>query len=1387
MPISINISTDNALKAGALWRVSSVDGNESVWFKSGEIADHLREPIYYKVEFKLLPGWKTPDSLMVRNVIGVINTKEVEYRPLPVYELDDVPPQIARHGKSLEFMINTGDTKNIEIQGEPAPAGNLVFEAESGRFFYEPASDDKFPFFVTMASSGIETMIHDFEVTPMPRLPQEVSVFHTSPIPPIKESIVMKMEDVSQPASSKNSMQLSSEAGDSVESPDKFEMSPPESSDSEEFVIIPPSFLDEKPEIPRSRVVSNWFGASFSESTNLVIDEDYKNQLKSTLEDDDSPIIEIVKNEKKEKFNNLKRETRDITIIGENVIFEEGLEAYDTIHKMQDIKHLEIFAKTVIIRDSLHLPQTTVNIYASQLRFEDHDESKPYLETTPVDYSHSAKGESADGENGAKAGDIILNIEYLHVPDNSKRFILKGGKGQEPGHGDDGDPGKNRTAFKKIRGIHEKEFKKKIAEWPRWPEDKRDKDWKIVWGHSSIKRKIYKKRNHYWFPSKDDKKWPTDGKDAKPDGMPGKGGAGGNLLATIDVDANLYDVSGGNKIEGKKEEYKGGRFGTPQYSIMFKCKSILKTRHRFSYSLLEHEKKRLCETKAGRNASNPDGKKGEKGTCGITGHPPLSWLHHRFLSHVLERAREAHLECDIEGARAMVTEYAELLDIYLEQYRGEGDDNVRLNLELSRIRNEIRLLLSSLDGNLDYFGKPAGWVPMLSFEVSLSVFDKEIDSAIELLYMTYWLQRKAEDTEQRVAALNKLQEKLKEENEDLIEKYETTVKLIPQMKSESSMIAQKIDSLQSDLMGIEEDLRRKAESKLETPWWKTGLKVLGKICNAIPVLQPALGAVGGTMNLVADFDKEKPWETIKGAGNVFTTVVESKVEEKTADFNKACNRNKAEVEFDALKKAKKLQSNVTAIGDSVSGIYNAISDCKVPKSEVDSLLDKLRNESKEFEKIASEISELGEEKERLADRILDAMQLLNEIPNDIYSNLLAIDSASDAAARGRHALRDGRLAQHLSAIERKARDRLLKYHYYVSKSYEYRLLECYNGPIDIEEVFDEMETLAALNIDNNTPMELTKEQFTSLKALYKNALSQIAEKIIESYNQNRPELSSPRDFDLTQNEIARLNSGKSIVINPVDLGLVAMNEENVRIEKIEVDGLPVVTIEGDDERRMARLLLNFKHSGISRLRQSDRTIQFRHFATKEENPIGWAATYDPYDEKLTAVEPSAASNSLLRSLLNNATASDVMIYSRPGAWADIVIKRDDEAMGSTKINLKELRMTISCDFMKKSKKFSILNIKAKTKSPESENLAAYFKINTPDNFERQDGRGEFYRYYLGVNNISVEAQSNYGRWYFKQWMDAKTKKDLGNNPQIEIKLDRDIKIRAVYALRDEIL
>jgi hypothetical protein len=91
----------------------------------------------------------------------------------------------------------------------------------------------------------------------------------------------------------------------------------------------------------------------------------------------------------------------------------------------------------------------------------------------------------------------------------------------------------------------------------------------------------------------------------------------------------------------------------------------------------------------------------------------------------------------------MLTGYSEtsreLFVIYLEAIKDAKNANQR-ELLWPVLYNKLAALIQRIDSPYDYFGNPVGWVPMLSFQANHQLYIKELESAISLMFMAYWIE-----------------------------------------------------------------------------------------------------------------------------------------------------------------------------------------------------------------------------------------------------------------------------------------------------------------------------------------------------------------------------------------------------------------------------------------------------------------------------------------------------------------------------------------------------------------------------------------------------------------------------------------------------------------------
>jgi len=1120
---------------------------------------------------------------------------------------------------------------------------------------------------------------------------------------------------------------------------------------SQSFVISP------QPILPAEQTV---FGTTQHTGPPITTYETETFEVESLLEED---------------FNYTNRKTYKVQIVGETVEIEAGnanglYEAY--FDGRPDIKEMEIIGETVVFRSPALLKQTDVTIYARQLRFEGDGQLKTTPEEILTSPGQLQDGTGKDGNAGLKAGNVTLHIGSFYNGTPNLVLDLTGGKGQPGGPGTHGTDGYSVaicwSSYKCTEvGFDSETMYASPGEC-------------ITYGECD--------NNHSGVNT-----WPGNGTRAYPSGKPGLGGAGGSLVSDYDV-SGFFTIDGGASAPGTypttppTSYWKGGNAGTPTQAIHADC---YWDTWNVKVSCTRYVNPNGMPTVAGQSFPVPlaDAPFGQAGSYTEEG-SRYGWLHPQLLRKVLNHIRDDYLGEHVTEAEARLRDYVAVL----ADYRADtswGDLDPTARFELEQMYNEMQALLQQIENNLDYFGNPAGWVPMLSFEVNKVIFEQEIDRAIRMLYLAYWIRNKETTEANKAAALVTARDQLRAEIAQAKLDYDAAVAAIPNLSTRAEELVTKIHETQDLLVARENEL---LEQLQDPPWLaaiKGAFKGAAMACQMIPVYQPALGAVGGGLRLISNIDPDRPWDSIFDSGDI-TSIFQSSGFEAAANNQKTAEDgiDPQQVEskkFDYLGALRQASAGLTA---GIADIRAYLEERKVPSPEMNAELERLKSMDPEYQELTNKVEALLQEKREFADDLIGTMQQVVTLSDLITRDILAIDAMNRDATTGLLVM-DGRASSYLADMERRASDRLVKYHYYMAKAYEYRLLKPYTQPLDLSGLLNRFKEIAAANPDH----EITAAQFDSFKALYEGLIADVAEQIFADYNSNRPELSVPIRFALLPEEIARLNQGEVVTLNLFNEGFFLPTEENVRIYDFKVFDIKTEPV-GGSYGRVASVDVTIAHTGISNFKSDGAIYQFRHYNTMTENPIVWGARYDPVNNIIDPIKPSAASDSLLCTLLNScADLAQMMLYSRPSAWADLHssrVVRDSTGQG---IDITSLTLELVFDFTRRNESLGRkdLEIMVNTATPQGQSLLLdeakfqpYFMLDRPDFNGRQDARGRVIRIYpSSAQPLQVKAPEVYGAWTFDKWTDRMGADLPGGpftDPTISLTTQTDHTIAAQYVL-----
>lgn len=1068
----------------------------------------------------------------------------------------------------------------------------------------------------------------------------------------------------------------------------------------------------------------------------------------------DDYIIKEVFNNAAEPFNNVNRTTRTINVLGKEIVIQSGnpnnLFLYDN---NEDIKSITFYAEKLIVRAPFRLPQTSVTIYAREVRFEG---TAACIDTTPRSLTQPAQGTGAAGTHGLKGGSITLNVESVFSEGNQPgRFILKGGNGQMPGPGQNGADGASFTPLSSC------------AQPVLWPNTV-----SIQWGV-----------NYCVSPGLVNYDQ-IRGKSAVAAGKPGNGGAGGDLYSNIDL-RSLVSNSGGSAQPSSSAQLHaqydrvGGNPGWPYPA--------------FEVTLLGSEWWIYEVNFPGSNALAPEPALwvGNTGQFYRVGHS-LSWLHPHAVKMAVGYAKDAYLNKYYEQAKDIFDAYLDPLNQYMasSMWSGVPDEQKQ---ELEQLRDEILTYVHQLECGLDFFGNPPGWAPMLSFEVTQQVYEREVDRALQVLYLSYWLQTVMGTAAQESLGLETARSTLKQQIDDFKAQYTSAVNLIPLLKTESQEISNRITTLQQRLREKEQALLARAEANVKerhkVPWWQKAMRIAGSFLTMSPLAEGDWSGslVAGTGTLLTSIDQQflsdAAWPTIINQSDISKQF-------NGLNFSAAVNNwmtdggvtiaGKSEAELKTY--LANLRNSASEIASNMTQIKDTLKETHVNNEEVQSELIKIKEADPEFSWLIDDVIELMTRKELFGRQLASAMHQVSSLSNDIRHNLISIDALNRRVGEVAVIL-DQRAKLYMKEMERRARNRLLKYHYYLSKAYEYRLLEPYPEPLNLLPIFDRFKTIFSTN------GQLSSTDFQALRPLLTDQLSTIADDILERFLDSRGggELGTSFTFDLTADEIQTLNTAGKTTINLYERGLFLSSEEDIRIVNLGVESLTPQNPQA--QCGVSYIKIYLEHSGVSRLMKNGKTYLFRHYRkdSSEDPSINksvWGSTYDHNNHGfINPIAPSAASESLLRTVLGIAS-QNLMIYSRPSAWSDLAVRIEKNPGSCDDILIGTLKLRVTYDYSTRSTSQVVLGVDS-----SQPDLAPYLILDTADLNGRKDGTGAFYRTYqkssYGDKKVTILAPESVDGWQFQKW----TRRNGSDLPsgfytsdplQIKVPLDASYSVRAQY-------
>ncbi|MCO4794411.1 MAG: hypothetical protein KC493_11895 [Bacteriovoracaceae bacterium] len=978
--------------------------------------------------------------------------------------------------------------------------------------------------------------------------------------------------------------------------------------------------------------------------------------------------VDILKNKKLTTFNHTSfaTGTREVIISGKHILINkvdlQGIRKL--LNNQSDISSVTINAERVDIESELKIPSSIVTINARTLLIRKNGS----IDLTPNPFLQKA-AQFKNGTNGIHGSSLTLNLERIEIDSNIKSpvFKVKGGNGQEAGNGQAGTKGRNGTHLggNVIYRVTEKEhcIRERPDRWKFWD--------------------CHSRTDKAGSPT-----WPTSGTAAKPGGKPGLPGNGGSFISNIEVAKNFIDLSGGKSGKAAKAIYKGGAAGTPT------------TAHHQYIFTSNHNRNQNRMTATHRTSKGSDAKSpGIVRPTGTVGKVSLSkddsWQNDGYFEFTLKYAKDLYKLNQLDSA-----------SMFIEEVLGECE---KINSKNDKVFYAPAVCSKSvaqkfqMTSQLDYFGNNATWVPNLSFEANYQLFNTEVERSFRILYLTYWLLNTHQSLEDKIAAIMKTQDQHHDQIEEDSKNFNSLTDKIPGIKKKLEDV--KVDETQfrEELARVEAQIiaeaQRNVSRRHKIPFYKKAVKVLAAISTVIPAGQPALAAIGNTVNAVVQgIGTDKPWQqVIDTLPNTIGSFMPSKLEESRRNWNEVRQKidysnyrriysmtpansglTPKQIKQQKSKYLKDLSGFMKPIAKELAKMAKQSQQSQVPQGEVNSEIQRIKNSHPLFKRITQKLEALLAKRKELAGEIAHLTTLLGHISNGIVESYVSIAKLGEAQAHLEGGV-DASLKAVLKEIEDKTKDRLDKYNYLLVKAYQYRMLKEFPGQLDLVPVLKKIDNLVKSSRDG----VLSPSEFNTIKGMYENQMSLVIESVVDEFNSGRSlHNQATRSFNLSKSQIRALNEGYTIYLDLKNRNVFGSSNPDLSLEDIRINNIKVVNmdfeVDGNPEV-IAEGTLLLRYSGSSYIKKGEDHFLFEFGDSKSHSRLRWGGTKNILLDTLSDIKPSFSDDSLLRSLLSS--DDDLLLFARPGGLTELKVSLDTLVDEGSKVKLNEVSLQIDYDYL----------------------------------------------------------------------------------------------------------
>jgi hypothetical protein len=940
----------------------------------------------------------------------------------------------------------------------------------------------------------------------------------------------------------------------------------------------------------------------------------------------------------------------------------------------QKVTRLTIICDTLTVRSRWWMPECEVIVFARHIEFV----GEGRIDTSPAPWelpnARDATGNTpgANGADGRPGGKVTIYARTVDTPAGSraKRVVTDGGDGQGAGKGRDGEDGKTASAALTWIG-----------------DDYVDKD---KWNDSGILTTVAVKLDHHrgkkvlgirriWYTAEVWKRGdniagtnvpPTNGFDAIRPGDAGSGGSPGVLATNNPEFITLWSAKPG-KAGREAPRAKGGTAGSPTQSVYYECTYYHKIHLNWGGNYDDNTANAKVDhtdhyTHNGNSYSGRPGNDADMVSIDLTETEANVWLHASLVPLLQDYVRACYLRGDQAEARRLVDIYAPVFLEPIPLKRGIWQQ--RDTPYWRALQNEFATLQQRLASNLDFFGKPAGYTPMLSLASSFQLYRMEVDMALEVLMFAAWVAAKQNQQTEIAGAASAASQLIIKESAQIAERIQkaevraqTLIRDVSDLERAQNRVLGKLESEKTRLYNqASGDVARIGQIKM-------AVNLGAALLQVFPYGQPILGGIAGAGADAFDLLDEEPDAVLKKVktrlGDTAKAYKESAketeeiVKKAKAEATELAKADGKKLSVDEIKKLAKSKPTAWStagkgFGEAAALVGKAYKAGQVSQSEIEVHLAKLAAKDETWKALSKQIKDLIEQRAAVHAALLEISQQVGQGYADLASNYdaLAVLNGEEASARAR-AL-SGNTFRIIEGIRTRAQLAMTEALYNVVRAFESVLFKPVAVNWSLDTLAKEINTLVGKKPIHELDDREFRERIATLRTAFMTNLADIRRALIkdlQSLNMSDGKVDFYIDPGRHAAVLDALNSGVSAEIDSWQLGVIKPHLQHQMLAGLTLDAILFedgarLPTQGDVE-----IIVDVGELGVAR--DGDRLFGLRLAA-----PAEMRFTYHFKSKKRDQPKQSEFSKDLMDLILDQAGDTIRQKLAMPAAWTSLTFR-----------------------------------------------------------------------------------------------------------------------------------